>query len=438
MKLFAVALVAMFPASLSQAANWPQFRGPFFNGSTDESGLPTRWSQDENVAWVADLPAASAATPAIWGDHIFVSAPNSKGNALVAICFDRKTGKELWMQGAALGDIRKDHRSNFASPSPATDGEVAVFFYGTGDLVAYDFTGGEVWHRNLQEDFGDFAFQWTFSTSPLLYDGRLYIQVLQRDTAVDGRGGPPGTNKSYLLALDPKTGNTLWQQFRPSEARQESLEAFTTPVPFESNGTKQILVVGGDDLTGHDAENGVELWRWGTWNPERITHWRLVPSPVVASDVVLVCAPKRNPVYAIRPNGSGWLGPEAIAWHSLGVRRLTSDVPTPAYYDGDFFVLSDLRKALTRVEPASGEVLWRRDLPGSPKIEASPLTADGKVYLVDFEGTVVVVDAESSEILSQISMDDPAPESEPVRSGVIASQGQLFVKTTTKLFCIGE
>ncbi len=294
-------LSAVWPAvlvgfsSIAAAENWPQWRGPHFDGSTEEKNLPTAWSKTENIAWSVEMPGASAATPIIWGDRVFVSSTDIQDQSLRAICLDRKSGKILWKQKTSDA-MRRDSKSTFSSPSPATDGKLVVFFYGNGQLVAFDFSGKQAWSRNIQNDYGDFAFQWTFSTSPVLYNGKLYLQVLQRNVPVNGRGRSDGPNDSYLLAMDPATGKTLWRENRPSKAVAESREAFTTPIPYEFNGRKELLLAGGDDLTGHDPETGKELWRWGTWNPTRIGHWRLVPSPAAGGGIVLACAPKGDPV----------------------------------------------------------------------------------------------------------------------------------------------
>jgi outer membrane protein assembly factor BamB len=253
--------------------------------------------------------------------------------------------------------------------------------------------------------------------------------VLQRDKPAD-------KNDSYLLCLEAKTGKEIWRRARPSQAREESRESFTTPVVATIGDKRQLLVIGGDDLTGHDLESGAELWRWGTWNPERIGHWRHVPSPVAGDGIVLVCAPKRDPIYAIRPAGEGSLGDDAIAWVSREARALTSDVPTPAFADGDFFVLSDVRKSVSRVDPQSGKAEWTTDLPGDPKYEASPLVADGKIYVINFHGQLVTLDAKTGKVLS--NFDTEATREYPVRSSVIAAAGQLFVRTNRKLLAIGK
>ena len=420
---------------VANAENWPQFRGPSFNGSTTETNLPSNWSTTENVVWSTDMPGASAAVPNVWEDKVFVSSTERDKDALLAMCIDRKSGYVLWKHTVAQG-VRRDRRSNFAAPTPATDGEVVVFFYGNGPLVAYDLDGKELWKRNIPDDYGDFAFLWTFSTSPLLYDGKLYLQVLQRDTAVKGRGFEDQVNHSYLLALDPKTGKEIFKVVRPSNAKEESREAFTTPTPFTNNGREELLVIGGDALSGHDPDTGKELWRWGTWNPERIGHWRLVPSPVAGGGVILACAPKKEPIYAIKAGGNGILADEAIAWTSVDPRVVSSDVPTPAFAYGDFFILNKDRKVMARVEPKTGAIKWQVRIPSNADYEASPTVADGKIYIVDFKSRVVVLDAESGKKINEIVMDEPHDDA--ARSTIVAAHGQLFIRTPTKLFCIAK
>jgi outer membrane protein assembly factor BamB len=435
LKYGVVFLFALVTIPAAPAANWPQWRGPHFNGSTDERNLPAQWSQTENVAWVAELPGVAAATPIIWEDRVLLSGVDSAKDSLQAQCFDRTTGKLLWSHDVAQG-IRKDERSNFASGSPATDGRLAVFFYGNGDVIAFDLDGRRRWSRNIQQDYGTFAFLWTFSSSPLLWNGKLYLQVLQRDVPVEGRGFTDRENESYLLALEPETGRTLWRQVRPSPAVAESREAFSTPIPYQQADRSQLLVAGGDVLTGHDPATGAELWRWGTWNPQRIPHWRLVVSPVAGAGVVLACAPKRDPVYALRADGSGTLDDRALAWVSREAKEVSTDVPTPAFYDGDFFVLSDVRKSLSRVGPRTGKVKWTVATPGRAKYEASPLAADGKLYLINFDGAVAVLSADTGALLRVIPMDAPQP-GEVVRASISAAHGHLFIRTTRKLYCIG-
>ena len=429
MKHFLSLVLVSLLAAPSFAENWPQFRGPLSNGSTHETGLPSNWSRTENIAWSADMLGPSAATPIVWNDCVFVSTTDLANNRLKALCLDAGSGELLWEHTVAT-DIRRDTRSTYAEPSPATDGRLVVFFYGNGELLAFNLDGEKKWQKNI----GPFAFGWTFSSSPVLYNGRLYMQILQRDVAVGGRGNPTG-NESYLLALDPQTGREQWRAIRPSKARAESLEAFTTPVVHAATG--QLLVAGGDALTGHDLETGKELWRWGTWNPERIGHWRLVPSPVASEDVILACAPKRSPIYAVSAGGRGTLDDSALAWVSRDQRNISSDVPTPAYYDGDFFVLSDVRSSLSRVDPKSGQVRWTIRTPGREKYEASPTVADGKIYIVNFDGEVTVVRTDDGEVLQTVAMEPDLDNEHNVRSTIAIAGGRLFIRTNSKLYCVG-
>jgi outer membrane protein assembly factor BamB len=184
----------LIAASTARAGDWQQWRGPNFNGSTDETNLPSAWSRTENIAWSAELPGCAASTPIVSGDRVFLSGVDAAKNTLLALCFDRKTGKLLWRHDVAEG-IRRDERSTFAAPSPVTDGKLVLFFYSTGELVCFDYDGRRLWARNLEKDYGQFAFQWTFSSSPVLVGEKLYVQVLQRDVPARGHGLADRENK---------------------------------------------------------------------------------------------------------------------------------------------------------------------------------------------------------------------------------------------------
>lgn len=446
-RLLLTAALSLSAALLARAENWSNWRGPLHNGSSPEKGIPEKFGKTENVKWSVPLPGASAATPVIWGDKVFVTAADKTAGKQYALCLDRKTGKELWR--AEISDFVSDGQgSNSCSPSPVTDGKLVVFFFGTGDLVAFDFAGKKLWDRNI----GPFAFLWTFSTSPLLDDGRLVMQVLQRDTAVSGRGKPTG-NESFLLSIDPQTGKDQWRIVRPSAAVSESLEAFSTPLPLAHNGRKEIVVVGGDCLTGHEPATGKELWRWGTWNPTKIGHWRLVPSPTVGAGVILACGPKGAPVYAVKAGGNGTLSNQNIAWQSHvqntedaataapspNDKDVTTDVPTPLFYEGKFYILNGTKKKLLCVNPADGKVVWSGDLGGKSVFQCSPTAADGKIFMMNFDGDVSVVKAGGTEfkLLHAANFKDEG-DSTRLRSSVAISQGNLYVRTGTKLFSLGK
>lgn len=430
------------------AENWPNWRGPAHNGSSSEINLPTLFSKEKNVRWVADLAGEGASTPCVWSERVFVTSVVFGEDAfeegkLVMQCFDRKNGKLLWERSRA-GRVRLDERSTTASPSPACDGKRVIFFFGTCDLFAFSLNGEPLWQKKLTPDAHYLAFLWTFASSPLLEANRVYLPILQRDTSFVhnglARGEPSKTdNQSYLLCLDAATGEEIWRQHRPSEAVAESREAFGTVVPFTHDGVTQLLVAGGDCLTAHDPKNGREVWRWGTWNPERIGHWRLVPTPCPGAGLVVIPAPKKAPVYGVYLGGSGDLGEESLAWKT-DPDEATSDVSSALFYEGRFYLVDGDRrdKALVCLDPADGKVIWRGALETRDKMEAAPTGGDGKIYMIDHGGKVFVARAGGSafELLHQVEMGERVDE--PIRSSVVAAGGGIFLRIGARLYHIGR
>ncbi|MEX2580682.1 MAG: PQQ-binding-like beta-propeller repeat protein [Verrucomicrobiales bacterium] len=429
----AVLIAAIFTPS-AQAENWPNWRGPFFNGSSEETGFPTKFSKDENVAWKITLPGEGASTPAVWNDSVFLTSVDEEKDGVVGIRIHAESGETLWSKKFGEG-VRRDERSTHAGSSPVTDGEKVFFFSGSGDLAAYDFEGNQLWHRSIAEDYGDFAFQWTFSSSPQLHDGTLYLQVLQRDEPVNDRGRTDGPIESFLLAMDPETGKTKWKHVRPSDAVQESLEAFSTPIPILHEGRSELVISGGDYLTGHDPEDGTELWRWGSYNPEKIGHWRLVPSPVYGQGVILLCSPKGAPIYGIEAGGNGDLPTSATLWESEG-KEVTADVPTPLYYGEHFYILNGRNKFLTCVHPKTGKVVWSTHVDAKTKLEASPTGVDGKIYLLSHLGEVFVYSAgaDGGELLHETTLG--SSQSTNIRASVVPANGTLYIRTDDLLYAI--
>ena len=446
MKIYKLIFLNLFfVAGISFAQDWSNWRGPNYNGSTDSTGsLPSQFNSERNVKWKFPLPGASAGTPIIHGNYVFISSieisdESSGKGELLALCFSRDKGKLLWSRRAGSGyrpgnqdgfDYQLDSRSNYASPSPVTDGERVIYFFGNGDLVSYLMNGTEEWRRNIQEDYGDFCFQWTFSSSPTLHKGRLFLPVLQRDEQTHGRG--KNGAKSFLLCMNPSNGKTLWKHNRPSKAKKESLESFGTIIPHGN----ELLVAGGDVLTGHDFSSGKELWRWGTWNPNHKEQWwRLVPSPVVGGGVVLACAPKRAPIFAIHLGLKGThSGLSGLAWETKNNPTLTSDVPTPLFYQEKFFILSDLKKSLSRVDPVSGKIEWSLELPGKYKWRSSPTAGDGKIYTMNHNGDVLVISAVNGKILHLAKMGGSYDDN--TRSSIAIAGSELFIRTNKILYCV--
>lgn len=414
-----LSLLALLLAAPSAVAGpWPHWRGPTFNGSAEETDLPERFSADEHVAWTVDLAGIGGSTPVVWGGHVFVSAMDPKSERSFAECFDRTDGSLRWRKEIGAGFANRQGNTA-ASPSPVTDGSRVWFLYGTGDLVAFTAEGRELWRRHLQEDHGTFEMLWEYAASPLLWQDRLYVAVIH------GRHrGKGGEDKSYLLCIDPATGRDLWKQPRPSTAVAEAKQAYTTPVPFAFPDGSQILVAGADHVTAHDAATGRETWRSPDYNPEDERTFRQVASPVVSGRLVLACTPRgKGDLFAAKVGWPGW------TWTHRGA----PDVPTPLAYRGRFYVLHGVRKTLTAIEAESGRVLGRTKLDTKSIFQASPTGADGRIYLLSHAGEVFVLEATPEmPLLHRTSLGGNG-----CRATIAASDGQLFIRTDRKLYCVG-
>ena len=420
----AFALSICLAAASGWAANWPQWRGPELNGSTSETNLPATWSKTENVLWSAPLPGPSHATPIVWDDSVFVNTPDADANLLL-MCLDRHSGAVRWQKQVAVGN-RVAGRNNMASPSPVTDGNTVWTMFGTGNLAAFDFSGKQLWARSLTKEYGRFILNWIYGSSPLLYKGRLYVEVLRR---------VPGD--SFLLCLDPQTGSNIWRQVRPTDAIQESQEAYSTPMPSECAGRTEIVVVGGDYVTGHDAETGEELWRGGGLrNFGHGPDSRLVPSPVVADGLVFVCGAKRNPFLAFHDCGTGDITSGGLAW---SYSDYSTDCVTPLLYQDKLFMLDGDKQMMVCFEPKTGKVNWRQRLGVHEIFRASPTGADGRIYCFSEYATAVVLSAADGQILSTIKMNEGDQTDEGLSHGTIAAaQGCLFIRTPAHLYCIAK
>jgi len=181
MKSSAIAFLALISAA--HAADWAQWRGPDFNGTSPETGLPAKWSTTEGVKWSVDVPGISGATPIVVGDRVFVMSPDPQDDQWL-ICVGRQDGRVLWKQNIAGGALSKG-KGNSTSPSPVSDGKTVWALVGTGQLAAFDFDGKQIWKRDLGKDYGKFNINWVYGSSPLLHGGKLYVLVLQR-TPADG------------------------------------------------------------------------------------------------------------------------------------------------------------------------------------------------------------------------------------------------------------
>jgi outer membrane protein assembly factor BamB len=397
------------------AENWPQWRGPQLNGISGETNLPLKWSKTENIAWRLAMPARSGSTPIIWGDRVFLNVAD--GNAMFLWAIDREKGEVLWKKPLSDGN-RMARKQNMSTPSPVTDGTNVWVMTGTGILKAFDFTGKELWTRNIQQDYGRFGIQWGYGSSPLMFGDSLYVQVLHGMTTDD---------PSYVLKISKANGRTIWRQERPTNAIRESPDAYTTPALLRYGNNVEIVVTGGDVVTGHDTNTGRELWRADGLNPTNDPSYRVVASPVVHGE--LLFAPSRErPLLALKPGGRGDVTKSHVLWSFQN----GPDVPTPVT-DGKYLYTINDRGIVYCLDVKTGAEIYARKRLRSHTYSASPVLADGKIYITDEGGGTSVFKAGPEfEILAENELDEYTLSSPAV------SEGQIFIRTDAALYAIGQ
>jgi outer membrane protein assembly factor BamB len=425
LKTLLAALVWTAPFWTVADSNWSQWRGPNFNGSSPAQGLPETFTK-AGATWATPLPGHAGSTPVVWGDRIFLTTPDEAKN-LNLLCLDAQTGAVKWSRTVAVGDKEKG-KNNMAAPSPVTDGKRVIALFGTGDLAAFDFDGNELWKRPLYKDYGRFAIMWIYGASPLLLDGQLIIPVLQRDQMPADyplADGQP-ERESFVLSLDPATGKTLWKVKRATDSTMESHESYATPVPHKGPNGTEILIVGGDHVSGHHPKDGAELWRARLYD-RRDDWYRIVTSPVSGPGLVYASGPKGQPVVAFKEGGQGDVTGTHKVW---AFTEAPTDWSTPLMYDGKLFILDGGKRVLSRVDPQTGAKLWSGKLEVPDTIWSSPTGADGKIFMLTEGGTVVVASAgDEFKVLARIPL-----EESPSRSSVVPLNGAILVRTANHLF----
>ena len=415
----------LLPAVLGTAAEpdrWAQWRGPHGNGISDEKTPPLKWNKTENVLWRVALPGPAGATPVVWDDRIFLTSVD--GEKLVLMCLDT-SGKELWRRQVTEGnrDVRGDE-GNSASPSPLTDGRHVWTFMANGILACYDFDGKEVWKFDVQDRYGKLKIQFGMTSTPLLHEGRLYMQLIHGD-------GDPKTREAVVLCLEAATGKEVWRQPRDSDARDECEHSYASPTLYSDAKQTYLLVHGADFITAHRLDTGAEIWRCGDLNPKATYNptFRLIASPTAVPGLIVVPTAKFGKVLGLRPDGTGDItdSKEQILWT---LPENTPDVPSPLIYDGLVYLCRENGNLMV-LDAASGRKLYEKRTTAD-RHRASPIFADGKIYLTARKGVVTVVKAgRTFEILAQNDI------GEPISSTPVIAGGRIYLRTYDALYAIG-
>jgi outer membrane protein assembly factor BamB len=414
-----------FGATVAWADNWPCWRGPNYDGVSKEKNLPVQWGETQNVAWKTLLPGMGGSTPVVWNNRIFLTCGREKD--LVLLCISTK-GDILWERvlGRSARDVVKREggiQANETCASCVTDGTYVWALVGSGDLACFDFQGSKIWQCNIQESYGKYEIYHGIHQSPLIHGDRLYLALLH-------------SAGKWVVALNKKTGQEVWKILRPTDAKSESRDAYTSPIIWDTGKDQHLIVHGSDYTTAHRLEDGSEVWRLPLNSKKPyLTAFRMIATPVATSDLLIIPTTKNfsqgkgGPVIALKPGATGTLAPES----ALEAWRLPSgapDVSSPALYDGLLYLCQE-NGFLICVDAKNGKQLYHERVTDH-RYRASPVAADGKVYLTDFDGTVTVVKAGPTfEILAKNAIPDTF-----TASPVIAD-GRIYLRGYRALYAIG-
>jgi outer membrane protein assembly factor BamB len=409
---FTLLIALLLAAPAVRAENWPGWRGPRGDGSSDEKQVPVRWSATDNVAWRVDVPGLGHSSPITWEDRLFLTTCVTDTGDRLLICLDRKTGKTLWSQTVITAPLEGKHNLNsYSSSTPATDGRlVYVSFLDKKEMAiaAYDFEGNRRWAVKP----GVFSSVHGYCASPVLYKDKVIIN--------GDHDGP-----SYLVALDQQTGKTLWKTPRENRTR-----SYCTPIIREIDGRTQMILSGDKCVASFDPNDGSRHWIID--GPTE----QYVASLVYNGDLLfLTCGFPTEHVMGIKPDGKGNVTKTHVAWHHQS--KDASYVPSPVAI-GPYFVLADDFGVVTCFEAKTGNTMWREKL--GRHFSASIVSANGLAYCLADEGLerkeagvmTVIEPGPALKVVAKNTLGEPAYASPAI------SQGQLFIRTEKGLFCIGK
>lgn len=441
MLLFASLTPAL--AAGEAAGNWPSFRGPGAGGVLEGLDLPERWeaATGQGIRFKVAIPGLAHSSPVIWGDRLFVTtavsserdasfkpglygsgeaSPDRSVQEWRILCIDKKSGKLLWEKTATKGSPKdKRHiKSSYANSTPATDGEHVVALFGSEGLFCYSIRGEFLWKKDLgRMDVGAYdlpSYEWGGASSPIIHDGKVIVQCDQQ-------------KGSFLLAADLKTGQTVWMTPR------DELPSWGTPTVYPGKTRAELVTNGSNFIRGYDPATGAELWRLG--GSSKIT----APTPVYGEGLIIVAsgrAPER-PIFAIRPGAAGDLtlqGNETsnqfVAW---SMTRRGGYMPTPLIYRSLLYVLNN-DGLLGCYDLQTGAEHYQERVPHrSFGFSASPVAADGKIYLAGEDGLVFVLQAGTQlKLLATNSV------GEPLMATPALSDGTLYLRGSRHLFAVGK
>jgi len=409
MKVILVWTVTLALPLLCSAADWPQFRGPDGQGHSPARDLPVEWSTNRNIAWQQSIPGSGWSSPIIYNQRLYLTTavPKEGGGdqSLRVLCLDTHTGRMLWnTEVFSVAAVRGHTKNSHASPTPLTDGERLYVHFGQYGSAALDLKGRVLW-RNTSLKYPPVHGN---GGSPILAGDALIFSC-------DGASDP------FIAALNKSSGELIWRRDRRTDAKKKF--SFSTPLAIIVNGETQIISPTSGAVIAYDPKDGREIWR--ARYPEG---YSVVPRPVFGHGLVYLSSAFDRPViYAIRPDGQGDVTDTHVAW---SINKGAPNTPSPLLVGDELYFVSD-GGMMTCADAQSGEVHWQERLGGN--YSASPIFADGKIYVQSEEGVgTVLKPGKTFEVLARNDLKERSLASYAVDDGV------LYIRTAKHLFRIQQ
>lgn len=406
-----IGILCFFTVSLT-AEDWIQFRGPDGNGISKDKGLPTTWSDTENIIWKTKLPGPGASSPIILGDKIYLTAYSGYGMGvenpgtledlmLHVLCIDAKTGKIIWCskEKAAKGESKKVRDHGYAGPTPATDGKALYVFFGKTGVMKFDFNGKKIWQTSV----GNNIHSWGCGTSPVLYKDLVIVNA--------------SVESKSLVALSKKDGKEVWRQ-------KGMVMSWNTPNLVKlPNGKTGLVVSVKNRIKAFDPQTGKPLW-----DCQGVRDY-VCPS-IVSKDGVIYCiGGRKSQAFAVKAGGKG----DVTKSHTVWEAKVGANVSSPVAYGEYLFWASDRNRKAYCLRLKDGKQMYEVKFPGQPY--ASTIIADGKQYVVTRRGGTVVLGTNPK--YEQLAINKISDRGQFNASPAVAN-GKLYLRSDTSLYCIGK
>jgi len=429
-------------AQIKPERQWPGYRGYMASGVLDKANLPETFDLQKmvNVRWKIDVPGLGLSSPVIWDNKLFITTAvsqsdkagfkpgiygdvspvkNSSVHEWKVYCIDKNTGKMIWDRTSFTGipKMKRHPKSTHANTSVATDGKYVVAFFGSEGLFCYDLNGNLQWQKSFgllkSVFFMVKTAEWEFASSPIIYNGVLIIQcdVLEN---------------SFVAAYDVKTGKELWK------TQRDEYPGWCTPNIYTNAGKTYVALNGYKHRGGYDFETGKEVWKMSGGGDIQI------PTPVVGNDMIYFNSAhgRSSPIIAVSTNAVGEITlkdnettNEYVKWSLL---RGGSYMHTLLLYKNHLYNVN-WNGALVCLDPLTGKEIYNAKLGKTKSFIASPVASDGKIYIVDEEGTVYIIqDGDSFKLLAEIPMNDICMTAPAITDGMIIFRTQKYLVAAGK------